>query len=86
MPLPTEPHHRATDNAAFGAREQPNTNNQRFWMGATAMNKTTNTDDILKKYLDDRFLNVAKETLVATDQSEEAFLGAKAILLMHGIL
>ncbi len=85
MLLPTEPHNGDTDNRAFGIREHNNTKTN-LLMGATAMNKTSNTDDLLKKYMENRYLDVAKETLTATDQSEEAFLGAKAILLMHGIL
>lgn len=42
--------------------------------------------DVLSKYADDKYLHVAKNLLQAKEQSEEAYLGAKAILMLNGLI
>jgi hypothetical protein len=51
------------------------------------MNNWTKKRDILaEKYGSDDALNRAKELLQATEQTEEAFLGAQGVLLLHGLI
>lgn len=42
--------------------------------------------DILREYCSDELLNQARELLAKDDQSEEAFLGAQGVLMLHGLI
>lgn len=51
------------------------------------MNQWTKKRDILsEKYCSEDSLKRAKEVLHKDDQSEEAFLGAQGVLLLHGLI
>lgn len=51
------------------------------------MNAWVKQRDILRdKYGSDELLTQARELLQKEDQSEEAFLGAQGVLLLHGLI
>lgn len=51
------------------------------------MNGWIKKRDILNdKYRSEDALNKAKKLLQADDQTEEAFLGAQGVLLLHGLI
>jgi hypothetical protein len=48
--------------------------------------KFPNRERWSEKYGSLEILNVAKEVLQKEDQSEEAFLGAQGVLMLHGLI
>ncbi|HEY9745603.1 MAG TPA: hypothetical protein V6C99_05245 [Oculatellaceae cyanobacterium] len=51
------------------------------------MNTWVKQRDMLReKYCNEELLRQARELLQKEDQSEEAFLGAQGVLLLHGLI
>jgi hypothetical protein len=43
-------------------------------------------DTLRERYCSEELLNQARELLQKDEQSEEAFLGAQGVLLLHGLI
>jgi hypothetical protein len=50
------------------------------------MNVWVKKRDILREYCSDELLKQARELLQKEDQSEEAFLGAQGVFMLHGLI
>jgi hypothetical protein len=50
------------------------------------MDQVFEQDTVMNRFCDAHYVDLARTILSRDDQSEEAFLGAQAILLLNGLL